>query len=68
MKKFWAAPSGLAKAYVAIGLAVVAFYGAATWNGWEWGNAERNFVPADIRSSPGGYRSFHYGGGYRGGK
>jgi hypothetical protein len=39
------------------------------FTGKEFGDPERQRVPADVRQSPGGYRSFHFWhSGYRGGK
>lgn len=46
-------------------IAVVAFYGVATWQGWELGAAKRGLMPKEARQQPGGYRSYHY---WRGGK
>lgn len=60
--------SGLAKVYLALGLAMIAFFSVASYAGWEWGDPKREYVPADVRSRPGGWRSFVYVGGYRGGK
>jgi len=54
-----------------LGIAVLAMlgYGAVALTGTEFGDPERDFVPADVRQSPGGYRSFHYWhSGYQGGK
>jgi len=57
------------KAYLTTGLAVIAFYAVAAFNGWEFGTPPQEQVPADVRSSPGGYRSFHFWhSGFRGGK
>jgi hypothetical protein len=60
--------SWLARIYVVVGLAMLGFFGVAMWSGWEWGNPKREHLPADVRSRPGGWRSFVYVGGYRGGK
>lgn len=55
--------------YLALGLTILGFYGVASFLGWEFGSAKRDFVPASVRQSPGGYRSFHFWhSGYRGGK
>jgi hypothetical protein len=52
-----------------LGGALVIGYTAAQVLGYEPFAEKQGFVPADIRSSPGGYRSFHYWHrGYRGGK
>ncbi len=59
----------LSKIYLALGVGILVLYLAATWSGWELGNARRQVLPADVRNSPGGYRSFHFWhSGYRGGK
>ncbi len=59
----------LSKFYLLFGIAVLALYVTAAWNGWEIGNTQRQNLPADVRSSPGGYRSFHFWhSGYHGGK
>jgi hypothetical protein len=58
-----------AKIYLAIGLVVVAAFGVSASQGWTLGGGPSGFVPADIRQSPGGYRSFHFWhSGYQGGK
>ena len=47
-------------------LGVVVLYGAASTRGWGGTNAKDGIdIPASVRQSPGGYRSFHY---WRGGK
>ena len=57
----------LSKLYLLLGTAVLVLYAAAAW--WELTTAPRQFVPADVRNSPGGYRSFHFWhSGYHGGK
>jgi hypothetical protein len=57
------------KIYLMIGIAVVGFYGLSSFKGWELGTPKREVVPADVRQSPGGYRSFHFWhSGYHGGK
>ena len=59
----------LHKIYVVIGIAAILAYGATTFMGLEFGDPDREFVLADVRQSPGGYRSFHFWhSGYRGGK
>ncbi len=45
--------------------AVLGFYSVAAYRGWEMGSPKRGFIPANVRNSPGGYRSFGY---WRGGK
>lgn len=59
----------LAKGYTVFGACCLILY-AATWMfGWEFGHAKSQIVPATVRSSPGGYRSFHFWhSGYHGGK
>jgi hypothetical protein len=55
--------------YLITGLAVVAVYALALWNGWEFGSGPRQTLPAEVRQAPGGYRSFHFWhDGYQGGK
>lgn len=59
----------LSKLYKVIGGALLLVYAAAAWQGWEVGSPRRQFLPPDVRNSPGGYRSFHFWhSGYRGGK
>ena len=53
------------KAYTAYALLVLGLYGWASWRGWEIGSAKRGLIPASVRQSPGGYRSYGY---WRGGK
>jgi hypothetical protein len=56
-------------AYLALGLAVNAGYGAAQYTGWEPGTPERQKLPPGARDSPGGYRGFHFWhSGWQGGK
>lgn len=59
----------LSKLYLVIGVLIIALYGFVTLTGKEFGDPERQKMPADVRQSPGGYRSFHmWHSGYRGGK
>ena len=59
----------LSKLYLLLGCAALLLYVAAAWSGWELSTSTRQFVPADVRNSPGGYRSFHFWhSGYHGGK
>lgn len=59
----------LGKIYLAFGILIIALYGMVAFTGREFGDPQREIVPADVRSSPGGYRSFHFWhSGYRGGK
>ncbi len=44
-------------------------YGAALRQGWDLPSGNREVVPASVRASPGGYRSYHFWhSGFRGGK
>jgi hypothetical protein len=57
------------KIYLVLGSLVILFYGVASFQGWEFGTSGREVIPADVRSSPGGYRSFHFWhSGFHGGK
>jgi hypothetical protein len=48
---------------------VVVGYGAIAYSDYEPGTPARDEIPASVRSSPGGYRSFHFWHtGYHGGK
>ena len=59
----------LSKLYLFLGACVLLLYAAAAWSGWELTTAPRQVLPADVRNSPGGYRSFHFWhSGYHGGK
>ena len=59
----------LSKSYLIIGLLLLGGYGLLAFTGKELGDPERQKIPADVRSSPGGYRSFHmWHSGFRGGK
>lgn len=59
----------LSKFYLFVGIGVLALYGIVAFRGMEFGDSQRQRVPADVRESPGGYRSFHFWhSGYRGGK
>jgi hypothetical protein len=58
-----------AMAGIIAGTLVVGGYGAFAYTGRELGAPEHDTVPAGVRSSPGGYRSFHFWhSGYHGGK
>jgi hypothetical protein len=52
-------------AYTVFALLVLGGYSLAAWRGWDLGTSRRGFVPASVRQSPGGYRSYNY---WRGGK
>lgn len=62
--------SRLAIGYAVYGGLVLATYVAAGLFGWTGsGSPEPNTVPASVRASPGGYRSYHFWhSGYQGGK
>ena len=50
-------------------LAVSTGYAAVVYTQHEFGETERTEIPASVRSSPGGYRSYHFWhSGYQGGK
>ena len=53
----------------AFGALVTTGYAALAYTDYEPGSPERDEIPASVRSSPGGYRSFHFWhSGYHGGK
>jgi hypothetical protein len=59
----------LHRIYIATGIGILGFYSLSAFNGWEFATPPRENLPADVRSSPGGYRAFHFWhSGYRGGK
>lgn len=61
----------LSRAYLIIGLLIIAGYGWLAFTGKELGDPARQRISADVRNSPGGYRSFHtsiWYAGFRGGK
>ena len=59
----------LTKVYVGVCVLVLGIYSLAAFKGWEFGTEKREVVPADVRQSPGGYRSFHFWhSGFHGGK
>jgi len=48
---------------------VVGGYAALAYTQYEFGQPEREEIPASVRASPGGYRSYHFWhSGYHGGK
>ena len=52
-----------------LGALIVGSYSALAFTGYELGSPARDEVPASVRSSPGGYRSYHFWhSGYHGGK
>ncbi len=61
--------SWLVKLYVGLAGAALAVYLVAGLLGWDFKSSTRDTVPGSVRSSPGGYRSYHFWyGGYHGGK
>ncbi|HEV3259457.1 MAG TPA: hypothetical protein VG013_21505 [Gemmataceae bacterium] len=59
----------LNRLYLITGSALIGLYSLVTVMGWEFGHPASRTMPADVRHSPGGYRSFHFWhSGYRGGK
>lgn len=57
------------KFYKVVIAGTVALYAFATLTGYRMSDAERDKVDPSVRSSPGGYRSFHFWhSGYAGGK
>lgn len=62
-------PSWLAIGYGAFGAIVLGAYVLAGFFGWHFFDAARDQVPASVRHSPGGYRSYGFWhSGYQGGK
>ncbi len=52
-----------------VAVAICGGYGAMAFTQKELGEPEREEIPASVRSSPGGYRSYHFWHtGYHGGK
>lgn len=61
--------SRMAIALGVYGALVIAGYGALAFTEYEPGSPARDEIPASVRSSNGGYRSFHFWhSGYHGGK
>lgn len=55
--------------FALLGTVIVGGYSAMAFTGYEPGAPKRDEVPASFRSSPGGYRTFHFWhSGYHGGK
>jgi hypothetical protein len=55
--------------YILMASGLTAWWLWAALGGREWRTPERSELPASVRSSPGGYRSFHFWHtGYHGGK
>ncbi len=58
-----------AAVFAVLGTLVVGGYTAIAFTGYEPGTPKRDEIPASFRSSPGGYRTFHFWhSGYHGGK
>jgi hypothetical protein len=52
-----------------LGTLTVGGYTALAFSGYEPGSPKRDEIPASVRSSPGGYRTYHFWhSGYHGGK
>jgi hypothetical protein len=50
-------------------LAVVGLFATSAFNGWRMGGGAKEKIDPSVRSSPGGYRSFHFWhSGFSGGK
>ena len=61
--------SKLAMVMIVYAVLVVGGYAAMAYTQLEAGKPEREEIPASVRSSPGGYRSYHFWhSGYHGGK
>jgi hypothetical protein len=64
-----ASMSRLAQVFLGLGVLMVVTYAYAAATGWEPAEPQRDEVPASVRASTGGYRSFHFWhSGYHGGK
>lgn len=58
-----------AAVFAVLGTLVVGTYSAIAFSGYEPGSPKRDEIPASVRSSPGGYRTYHFWhSGYHGGK
>jgi hypothetical protein len=63
------AMSRFAKIVLGLSTLMVGGYVYAATTGWEPAQPQRDEIPASVRASPGGYRSFHFWhSGYHGGK
>lgn len=61
--------SWLSKAYRGVVISVVGLYAIAGLIGYRRGGEEREKIDPSVRSSPGGYRSYHFWhSGHAGGK
>ncbi|HSN25447.1 MAG TPA: hypothetical protein VLT45_04155 [Kofleriaceae bacterium] len=64
-------PRAGAARWVALAFAalVIGGYSVYAWTGREFSEPARDEIPASVRASPGGYRSYHFWhSGYHGGK
>ena len=50
----------LSKMFLGLGVASIIGFGAAGFLGWDFKRAERDTLPASVRSGPGGYRAFYF--------
>jgi len=61
--------SAMAIVLAVYGALAIGGYAASAYTDYEPGSPQRDEIPASVRSSPGGYRSFHFWhSGYHGGK
>lgn len=61
--------SKAAMVFGVLGTLIVGSYAVIAFTGYEVGSPARDEVPASVRSSPGGYRTYHFWhSGYHGGK
>jgi hypothetical protein len=61
--------SVLAIVMIVVSVVIVGGYAAMAFTQTELGEPEHESIPASVRSSPGGYRSYHFWhSGYHGGK
>ncbi len=59
----------LNRIYILLGGGLLLAYLAASLSGWQMGSPQQQLLPPSVRSSPGGYRSFHFWhSGFHGGK
>jgi hypothetical protein len=61
--------SKLSIAYLVYAASTTGAYAMTSLTGWEPGTQKREVIPASVRNSPGGYRSYSFWhSGYQGGK
>ena len=58
----------LKKVYLTLCGLMLAGYTVTSLSGREWRSAKKQVVPPSARQSPGGYRSYFWYSGFRGGK